>query len=355
MMKPRISVLMPIYNREVFLQEAIESILRQTFDDFEFLLLDDGSTDRTAEIAMQAAAQDARIRYQRWDQNRGIAAVMSEGITLARGEYVAQMDSDDISLPDRFARQVAFLDAHPEVGVCGAWICSFRESGRENISKPPLDHESIHARMIFSNPIKNPAVMVRGSFLRSTGLTFDPAFVTFSDYDFWSRAVVLTKFANLPEVLLRYRIHSATLTISGKDHWRRAVASEFRLSIYRRMLGRLGLQCSDDDLQLHHRIGAHREKDNAADGGENDLAYVRRARTWLENLHRANQTARLIDPEIFVRELGRHWRDVCRRSNAPALDLFGQIFASPLPFGSDWGMRKLWSAARISLFRRRSV
>ena len=127
--QPKISVVMPAYNAENYIREAIDSILAQTFRDFEFLIIDDGSTDHTVEIIRSYS--DSRIRLYQNERNMGVAATLNRGLDLARGEYIARMDADDISLPERFAKQAAYMDAHPDVAVCGSNIILFSEGAPE--------------------------------------------------------------------------------------------------------------------------------------------------------------------------------------------------------------------------------
>ncbi len=126
---PRVSVLMSVYNGERFLRDSVESILGQTFTDFEFLILDDGSTDSTCEILEEYANKDARIVLVRNDRNLGLTRSLNKGLRLVRGEYLARQDADDISLPKRLEMQVKFLDAHPEVGVVGSALEIIDENG----------------------------------------------------------------------------------------------------------------------------------------------------------------------------------------------------------------------------------
>src|SRR5207237_7493623 len=126
---PRVSVLLPVWNGEAFLEQAMESILRQTLSSFELIVIDDGSTDRTAAIADEFASRDDRVRVLR-RPHEGLSATLNAGIAAARGEYVARMDADDISVPDRLQKQVAYLDAHPGSVALGTWIEVLAEETR---------------------------------------------------------------------------------------------------------------------------------------------------------------------------------------------------------------------------------
>ena len=214
MKTPRISVLMPAYNSEQYVAEAIESILNQTFADFEFIIINDGSKDNTAKIIQEYAKKDARIKFVNHTKNKGLIGVLNEGLDLARGEYIARMDSDDISLSMRFEKQVAYMDAHPECGVLGTWFQTFGNA--TNTVRHP---ERIRLLNILADQhVGHPTVMMRKSVLDKYGFRYDPNYKHAEDFELLSRMVMVTEIHNLPEILLRYRwagtnisvIHSAT-------------------------------------------------------------------------------------------------------------------------------------------------
>ena len=201
-MNPRISVLMPVYNGEKYLRQAIDSILSQTFRDFEFLIINDGSTDATVEII--TSYTDTRIRLIHNDTNLGLIATLNKGLDLAHGEYIARMDCDDISLPKRLAKQVSFMDRNSDVGICGTWI---QFIGSNRIKKYPLTHEAIKVYLLFNCPLAHPSVMIRKDVLRKNDLYYDINYKHAEDYELWTRCVNVIKLANIPEVLVKYRWH----------------------------------------------------------------------------------------------------------------------------------------------------
>lgn len=205
--RPQISVAMSVYNGERFLRPAIESVLGQTFDDFEFLILDDGSSDSTRAIITDYAARDPRIRPI-LRENRGLIASLNQLLAEARAPLVARMDADDVSLPERFARQVAFLATHPEVGVLGTWTDDIDETGAPyplDAPPHPLDHDQFLRAIDESLPLLcHPAVMYRRDVVLAAG-GYHAAFHHCEDLDLWLRLARVTRMANLPERLLRYR------------------------------------------------------------------------------------------------------------------------------------------------------
>lgn len=207
MPKPAISVAMSVYNGERFLALALESVLAQSFTDFELLALDDGSSDGSAEIIRRYAAADTRIRPI-IRENRGLIASLNELLTLAEAPLVARMDADDICRPERFARQVAFLTEHPDYGVVGSWSEDIGEHG-EALIRSGADHPLTHEEMLVAiesgeQLICHPAVMYRREVVHAVG-GYHAAFRHCEDLDLWLRLSSVTRMGNIPERLLRYR------------------------------------------------------------------------------------------------------------------------------------------------------
>lgn len=207
MPQPAISVAMSVYNGERFLAPAIESILQQTFGDFEFLILDDGSSDATPGIIAEYADRDPRIRPI-VRENRGLVASLNQLIEEARAPIVARMDADDVSRPERFAKQVAFLHTHPDYGVVGCWTEDIDENDARYSLKGndhPTDHTGFVEAIENGWPlICHPAAMFRRNVVLAVG-GYHGAFRHCEDYDLWLRLATVTRLASLPERLIRYR------------------------------------------------------------------------------------------------------------------------------------------------------
>lgn len=202
MSNPTVSVIMPVYNGEKLVREAIDSVLRQTLRDLELVIIDDGSTDTSADIAASIAQKDPRVRVIRNGSNLGVAQSLNKGLEAARGELIARADADDICLPGRLEKQVSFMLAHPEVGVCG---CRMRSNRTGGVISYPQDDASIRAEMLFRNPIAHPAVIFKKSAVVLAG-GYDAGSVPAEDYDLWVRLALSrdTRFANLKDVLVVY-------------------------------------------------------------------------------------------------------------------------------------------------------
>ena len=209
---PLISVVMPVYNGERFLTEAIDSILNQTFRDFEFIIIDDGSTDNTPVILEQYSKKDKRIIWYREDKNEGIIVALNTGLNLARGKYIARMDADDISLPERLERQVRYLESNKEVGVLGSGAQIIDQYGRtSSIIKFPETNSPILWSLSYFCPIIHPTVMARREIYVEAG-GYRSVWPHAEDYDLWTRIAGRSTLHNLGEVLLQLRKHEANIT-----------------------------------------------------------------------------------------------------------------------------------------------
>lgn len=203
----QVSVIMPVYNAEKYLREAIESILTQTFSDFEFLILNDGSTDHSIDIIR--SYNDSRIRIHSSGVNRGLIFQLNKGLNLSRGKYIARMDADDISLPERLARQVEFLETHPEIGVLGTGVTIIDGDGNTSHTlQPPTQHVVIKWCLCFNNLITHPSVMMRRQIVGQVG-GYNPDMALAEDFDLWRRLSCVTRLSNLKDLLVFYRIHDS--------------------------------------------------------------------------------------------------------------------------------------------------
>jgi GT2 family glycosyltransferase len=203
-----ISVCLPVYNAEAYVAEAVESILAQTYGDFEFLIIDDGSTDRSLAILERYAAQDARIRLSS-RPNSGYVVRLNEMLDEARGEFIARMDADDIAMPARFAKQLDFLNAHPDFVAVGSRILTIDSDG-EPIGEfcTAVVHEEIDRAHLEAHGgvISHPGVMIRATAIRALG-GYRAEYWPVEDVDLWLRLAEVGRLANLPEMLLKYRLH----------------------------------------------------------------------------------------------------------------------------------------------------
>ena len=258
MNSPLVSILMPCYNNADYIGEAIESILCQSLQDFELIVLDDCSTDNSAEIISSFA--DKRIFYHHNEQNMGLANNLNIGIRMARGKYIARMDGDDISLPDRLKTQIDFLETHPDIALCS---CGMEMFGKDNmVWIRQADYEQVKITMLFYSPILHASsVWRRASFERHNLYYRQDAFPA-EDYDLWARAVFHCKLVNIPQVLYKYRIHGEQVTKTDSRSSLRE--HQIRTEYLRRTLPSL----NDDDVysiiqSIEKKNSSLREMNNA--------------------------------------------------------------------------------------------
>ena len=211
---PRVSVILPVHNGMPYLPKAVESILGQTFRDFEFVIVNDASTDDTATYL--AGLPDPRVRVIRNQQNLGVARSLNKAIGVARGEYIARQDADDVSLVERLEAQVNYLDRHPEIAVLGTRATCIDGGGNANgVWSVPTTGIDVKWRLLFdnSNCIIHPSAMIRSAVLRASGgYPEDAEFSLAEDYALWCRIARYYGFANLEQRLLNFRIHGGSVT-----------------------------------------------------------------------------------------------------------------------------------------------
>ena len=202
---PKISVLMPVYNAEEYVADAISSILEQTFSDFEFIIINDGSRDKTAAIVK--SFKDERIKFIDNPKNQGLIVVLNQGLDLCRGEYIARMDADDISYPERFAKQIDFLDNHLDVGLLGTAGENFGDNNDRHYQPEDVDVIDLLRGVCFYHP----SVMIRRSVLIDNGLKYNKNYYLVEDYELWARMLKVCRLCNLNEILIKYRVHAKSV------------------------------------------------------------------------------------------------------------------------------------------------
>lgn len=318
-MTPRISVLLPVYNGQRYIRAAIDSILGQTFRNFELLIIDDGSTDSTADIVN--SFNDSRIRIVRNKNRLKLSGALNKGMDLSRGEYVARMDADDICLPQRLAVQAAYMDSHPEVGICGSHTRIFGMKKLE-VHRAPLGRERVRAHMMFDNPFVHPAVMLRKPFFDRHGLRYNGDYYPTEDYELWSRALRYFPGDNIDRVLLKYRLHADSMTRSDWNNM-----DEKATRIVGRLLKRSGVALTDQELEFHRSIG--REKSCAFDNRDN----IRRGENWFMHLCEVNRGKRFVCQSALTDVAADAWFRLCFNSSGLGGWIVRKYFSSALVIG----------------------
>jgi len=227
-MSPRVSIIMPVFNTAPYLKEAVDSVLNQSFRDFELIILDDASTDESSSILNTYS--DSRIVRYTSDKNIGLANILNIGLEMVRGEYIARMDSDDISLPTRLQTEVDYLNSHPKIDLVSCGMQQFGLANRTLLYKESLWLVCYNA--FFFSPILHASSMWRKKSFEDNGLRYRQERVPSEDYDLWARALCKgLKLINIPEILYKYRIHGNQNTTNQKlckqmdaeiqrDYWR---------------------------------------------------------------------------------------------------------------------------------------
>ena len=206
---PTVSVVMSVYNAELYLEDAIESILNQTYKDFEFIIINDGSTDKSLEIIEKCRRQDKRIVLIT-RENKGLVASLNEGIRISKGEYIARMDADDISLLSRFEEQISFMKTNLDIAICGSSVQLFNEDEKFSISRYPQKDNEIKFTLMFMSSFAHPSVMIRRAVFDT--LKYENLEHA-EDYQLWTDiAIANFKMANLDKVLLKYRWHDEQIS-----------------------------------------------------------------------------------------------------------------------------------------------
>lgn len=244
-MPPEISVVMSVHNGEKYLLKAVQSILNQSYSDFEFIIINDGSTDNTARIL--ASFEDRRIKLIHNRENIGLTTSLNKGIALAQGEFIARQDADDISLPERLERQVEYMQAHPEIGVLGAHKKEIDSEGKfiEIVLKPrPISPGFVGWMLFFKNPIVHSSLMLRKQLLIDVR-GYDIQIITAQDYDLLVRLSTVTKISNLHDVLILYRKQPESIS---SVQWDEQSATSYQIrqnAIYER----IGIYPKVDELK----------------------------------------------------------------------------------------------------------
>jgi glycosyltransferase involved in cell wall biosynthesis len=268
---------MPVYNCQQYVAEAVESILHQRFTDFELIIIDDVSTDKTFEII--SAIHDPRVKLIRKERNTGYTESLNYGLSLATGELIARMDGDDISMKERFTKQVNFLDQNPEVIACGTWFMLMND---KRVINHPFNPEHLKVTLMDYCAIGHPTVMFRKDKMNELGYTYNAFMEPAEDYDLWTRLAAHGKLANIPEVLLHYRVHNNQVSST-----RLKVQQEHARQSQVRMLKYIMPDANEEETLSHIQY--------LEGTGINSLPRLEELITWGKKLVDINETVRFYD------------------------------------------------------------
>jgi glycosyltransferase involved in cell wall biosynthesis len=300
-----LTVLMTVYNARDHLSACMDSILNQSYRNFTFLIIDDGSTDGSKEIA--GSYGDQRIKLIGLPKNIGQIEAMNLGLSMIETPLIARMDADDISLPQRFTRQMEFMENHPEVGICGTYAIAFDGKRRFHWSYP-CGAQDIKVKLLFECSLVHSSVMMRKEFLDRYDLKYDVQLEHSYDWELWQRAANCFDLANIPEFLVKYRVHEQSVSYRTSHHQMEAAKQLDDAS-----LGMLGLE--DHPLRKIHRDVAL----DTFNAEYRDRKFLIQAKEWFGTLRSANQIHDVFEQEALNRFLKKrlfviltknthHWR-----------------------------------------------
>ena len=288
---------MSVYNTEKFLKESITSILSQTLTDFEFIIVDDASTDKSIEIVK--SFNDQRILLIEKSNNEGLPTCLNIGLEAAKGKYIARMDADDIALPERLQVQFDFLEKNPDVGLCGSWFTRFGEC-KTQLVKPPLCHAEIKVALLFDTPLAHPTIMFRRELFQEKKLYYDPLHIRSEDWGLWRKCAVHMKIRNIPTNLLKYRVVNSSLS-NTKNQEREAVLKKIDLE----NLKALNIAPTEVELAIHRclcwgHIQSH------------PYLNLNHILSWVEKIITSNKVTSLYNQKYLIQSLSCRWFTICK-------------------------------------------
>ncbi|MEM6884725.1 MAG: glycosyltransferase family 2 protein [Verrucomicrobiota bacterium] len=308
MSDPSISVVMPVYNASATLGAAVESICAQSFEDWEYIIIDDGSSDGSVALLEDWAAKEPRIRIFKNPENLGLPRSLNRGLSESRGRYIARMDADDICEPERLRKQVEWMEVHPDTVLCGTWVQFF--GSKTHVRQMPTEHEELRVKMLLEYPFEHPTLMMRRSFLQEHDLRYNESLRLSEDLDLCHRVARKGRVTNLPEPLLRLRQHDQRTHRTQPDVLKQGVGL-----VYARQMEEFDLSTGDSDL--YFRIRADVECCDIDDAQERT--------DWFEKVIRANREKKVYSQEVLESYLTRRWEDWLRVT-AKHLKGCGKIF-----------------------------
>lgn len=314
---PKVTVLMPVLDSSTYLHASIISILNQSYRDFQFLIIDDGSRDGGQDIVR--SFDDPRIRFLQNDSNQGVAATLNKGMALAESKYIVRMDADDVSQRQRLAIQVEKMERDHELDICGSWVRMIDEGGKGQVIRYPTQARLIKPYILFNNPLAHPSVIMRKSTLLRNGLRYDEGVGAGQDYEFWARCVECCRIKNIPKPLLLWRRHHQGVTVKDSGN-----SNATALLVQRQALLRLGVDCDSGDLEGHRSIGQSR--------GKTSRHKLEEALSWLTRILVLNRSSQRYEPAALREVIAMIWYRLCMTSAANQVPVLKTYLSAPFRF-----------------------
>jgi glycosyltransferase involved in cell wall biosynthesis len=313
--QPRATIIMPVYNGARYIRQAIDSLLVQTYKEFEILIINDGSTDNSVEIIN--SYKDSRIKLLHNPKNMGLVATRNLGVQEAKTELVGFLDCDDIATPDRLQRQVEFLDAHPDVVLVGGGAVHIDSDSNKTgtVWKEVIPSKEIPIELLFRNCFIQSTVLMRKEKLPE--VPYKAGFAPAEDYELWVRLARIGRVVNLPGIFARYRVHSTNTSLVKSIDQERA-----RRQIICDQFKEFGIFPTNEEYLIH--------KTNFISLSHDPLDFLRKREDWLERLLDANKDKNIFDQVAFAKVVGNRLFDSCRTNTRAGWDAWKIFWRSPL-------------------------
>lgn len=282
-----VTVLMSVYNEEKYIEESINSILAQTYKNFEFIIIDDASTDQTVDLIKKYS--DVRIRLIRNAENQGLTRNLNQGLKLAEGKYILRMDADDIALENRLEEQVAFMEKNQQVVLAGAWMQCFGK--KYNAMKPLTDNEELKVALLFGTVIMHPTFIIRKSIIDENGIVYNEKLRYAQDYGFTEAISHYGELANIPQILLKYRIHDEQVTVYKRVE-QRMCANVTRC----KMLENLNIFFTDEEFEIWARFCM-------GESAGFDVGDIEKVEKLMQMITKNNSEQKLFDENLLKRAM----------------------------------------------------
>lgn len=307
---PLVSVIMPVFNAEKFLRESIPSILAQTYKNFEFIILDDGSTDSSVSISSHYAARDSRIKLHISKTNLGITRILNKGVAIAKGTYIARMDADDISFSTRLEKQVEFLHNHPEHILVGTSVELFFGNQKPSGIQPLLysSHAELKINSLFYCPFFHPSIMVKADIIKTA--PYDENYPRAEDYELWTRLLRKNPCANLNEVLLYYRMHPQQKTQTETN-----TLLSFVSRLHQKQFDYYRIKYNSEDLEIHQFIPGSNTTPLS-------LEQLQLLDKWLKKLYLQLLENNDFDNKYLDVIFQNTWKNICKKGKQNGLKTF---------------------------------
>lgn len=298
-----VSVLIPCFNAEKYVEDAVRSIMTQTYENLEIVLIDDCSTDGTPQILDRLKETDDRIKVYRNEENLKLIKTLNKGLELCSGEYIARMDSDDISFPTRIEKQVNFLNENVDYGIVSAMFFTFKNlDGKKNLYINPSTNEELRAFLLFKSGICHPAVMMRRSLFTELSFRFEDEYLHVEDYALWSKVMYKTKLANLNEPLLYYRVHESQISTIYEERQLKNKSKVFKIHC-----DNLGLPVDEHALKIYASVAE-------AVPLEKNVQFLEECVDLMNVIIAKTTSINFCDQEYLKRMLSLHWIRLCANS-----------------------------------------